>query len=268
GKGANQAVQIARLGHHPRFVTPLGTDALAQSLRDELNVYGLSLQDALIKEGSSGIGLVSFLSDGSLTSTVVEGANGKVELSDLDTCRSPLEECDYLVAQLELPVPAVEEAIRIAAASGACIVLNTAPARPLSPETLAAVHYLIANEEEAGYYLASSVDDGEDFVRAGTGFALRHDLTMVVTLGPKGSLLFLGNLSFRFPALRVPVVETTGAGDSFVGALVVALAEGQKIEDACRFATCASAVTIQSVGGQRSMPDRAAVMSLYESHFT
>ncbi|MFH2114869.1 MAG: PfkB family carbohydrate kinase, partial [Spirochaetota bacterium] len=96
GKGANQAVQIARLGHHPRFVTPLGTDALAQSLRDELSAYGLPLQDALIKEGSSGVGLVSFLSDGSLTSTVVEGANGKVELSDLDTCRSLLQECDFL----------------------------------------------------------------------------------------------------------------------------------------------------------------------------
>jgi len=267
GKGANQAVQIARLGHQPRFITALGNDPLAESLRGELRGYGVSLDDVVTKEGSSGIGMVGFLADGSLTSTVVEGANGKFTLQDVEARREALASADYLIAQLELPVPVVERAIQLSSAAGARIILNTAPARPLSESTLRSLFILVANEVEAGYYLNTDHTDLPALLAAGARFSLSYGVRLVVTLGPQGSVLFEAGETVRVPALDVPVIETTGAGDSFVGALAVALAEGRDIRDACLFATSASSLTIQNVGGQRSMPDRAAVLALYREHF-
>ena len=268
GKGANQAVQIARLGHSPRFVTPLGSDALGQSLRAELEGYGLSLDDVVTKEGTSGIGLVHFLADGTLTSTVVEGANGKIGIADLESRKDALLGCNWLVAQLELPVAVVEQALVAGAAAGAKVILNTAPAMPLSRKALEAVDVLIANEVEAGYYLEIDIGKMDAFISAGLRFAELYSFSMVVTLGPKGSVLFDKGSAISFPALDVPVVETTGAGDSYVGAFVVALAEGRDIQDACRFASCASSLTIQKIGGQRSMPDKEAVLEMYRQYFS
>jgi len=268
GKGANQAVQMVRLGYKPRFVTALGDDALADSLGRELQGYGLSLDEVITKEGSSGIGMVGFLTDGSLTSTVVAGANGKVTLQDVENRRGVFETCDYLIVQLELPVSAVERAIQLGAMAGARVILNTAPALPLSEATLRSLYILVANEVEAGYYLQADCADVQALLSAGAPFSLLYGLRLVVTLGPAGSVLFEAGEVTRIPALDVPVVETTGAGDSFVGALAVALADGWEIRDACRFATSASSLTIQNVGGQRSMPDKKAVLSLYGHHFT
>jgi len=268
GKGANQAVQIARLGIIPRLIAPIGNDVLGQSLIEELKQYGVPVENLLQKPGSSGIGIVRFLNDGSLHSTVIEGANGKLTLQDVEASRPVLENCDFLLAQLELPVETVEQAIEIATKSGAKIVLNTAPARPLSEKTLTALDILVANEVEAGYYLGAPYTNGDIFEGLGLEFSHRYGLDLVVTLGPQGSMLFSAGKVTHIPALDVPVVETTGAGDSYVGALLVALAEGRSILDACRFASSASSITIGSIGGQRSMPDRISVLQVYREYFT
>jgi ribokinase len=268
GKGANQAVQIARLGNIPRFVTAIGDDALGVSLREELTRYGIPLVDAIRKDTSSGIGIVAFLEDGSLTSTVVEGANGCIEQGDIESRIDAFRDCNFLVAQLELPVPVVERAISICAAAGGTVVLNVAPARPLSGKTLREIDVMIANEVEAGYYLGVDFSAGVSFDAAGLAFADRYELALVVTLGPMGSRFYADGVVTEIPPLDVPVVETTGAGDSYVGALVVALSEGRDIQDACRFANCAGSLTIQQIGGQRSMPDKDAVLSLYKQQYS
>lgn len=245
GKGANQALAARRLGAAVHMVGCVGDDALAETAMTLLRRDGVDVSNVMSELGTStGVALIAVSPDGENQITVASGANTRVGPSDV----AGLPNCDVILSQLEVPVTAVEAATRRAAETGALMAINLAPASGVSPQLLKDADLLIVNEIEAAFY----------------GDALHERGGLVaLTLGGDGAALFkMGQEIARVPAFDVDVVDTTGAGDTFCGALAVALAEGQPPEQALRFASAAAALAVTRPGAQPSLPNRAQVDAL------
>lgn len=245
GKGANQALAARRLGAAVHMVGCVGDDALAETAMTLLRRDGVDVSNVMSELGTStGVALIAVSPDGENQITVASGANTRVGPSDV----AGLPNCDVILSQLEVPVTAVEAATRRAAETGALMAINLAPASGVSPQLLKDADLLIVNEIEAAFY----------------GDALHERGGLVaLTLGGDGAALFkMGQEIARVPAFDVDVVDTTGAGDTFCGALAVALAEGQPPEQALRFASAAAALAVTRPGAQPSLPSRAQVDAL------
>lgn len=245
GKGANQALAARRLGAAVHMVGCVGDDALAETAMTLLRRDGVDVSNVMSELGTStGVALIAVSPDGENQITVASGANTRVGPSDV----AGLPNCDVILSQLEVPVTAVAAATRRAAETGALMAINLAPASGVSPQLLKDADLLIVNEIEAAFY----------------GDALHERGGLVaLTLGGDGAALFkMGQEIARVPAFDVDVVDTTGAGDTFCGALAVALAEGQPPEQALRFASAAAALAVTRPGAQPSLPSRAQVDAL------
>ncbi|GII81102.1 ribokinase [Sphaerisporangium rufum] len=250
GKGANQAIAVARAGAGAAFLGAVGADEFGPVLREALAGAGVDVTRLRTVPGPSGIAHIVVDGDGGNSIIVIPGANGTVtgpDAADLAAIRRS----DALLLQLELPMDAV-----VAAATQAevPVVLTPAPARELPGELLAAVGLLIPNEHEAAA-LTGLADPQESL-------AALLDLVpeVVITLGAAGAIY--GSRSgerARVPAPPVRAVDTTAAGDTFAGALAVARAEGRPHRDALRFATAAAALSVQREGAGPSMPARAEI---------
>ena len=245
GKGANQALAARRLGAEVHMVGCVGDDALAEPALALLRRDGVDVSNVMSELGTAtGVALIAVSPEGENQITVASGANTRVGPSDV----AGLPKCDVILSQLEVPVTAVEAATRRAAETGALMAINLAPAIGVSPQLLKDADLLIVNEIEAEFY----------------GVAL-HELggLVALTLGGEGAALYkMGQEIARVPAYDVEVVDTTGAGDTFCGALAVALAEGQPPETALRFASAAAALAVTRPGAQPSLPKRAQVDAL------
>ncbi|MCR9078740.1 MAG: ribokinase [Hyphomonadaceae bacterium] len=242
GKGANQALAARRLGAEVHMVGCVGDDALAEVAMTLLRRDGVDVSNVMSELGTAtGVALIAVSPEGENQITVASGANSRVGPSDV----AGLPKCDVILSQLEVPVTAVEAATRRAAETGALMAINLAPAIGVSPQLLKDADLLIVNEIEAAFY----------------GDALHERGGLVaLTLGGDGAALFkMGQEIARVPAFKVDVVDTTGAGDTFCGALAVALAEGQPPEQALRFASAAAALAVTRPGAQPSLPKRAQV---------
>lgn len=245
GKGANQALAARRLGAEVKMIGCVGNDALAESALALLRQDRVDVSDVMSEIGAStGVALIAVSAEGENQITVASGANTNVGAGDV----AGLPKCDVILCQLEVPVAAIVAAADRAAESGAILVINLAPAIKVPNGLLDRADLLIVNEIEAAYY----------------GDALHHDGGLVaVTLGGEGAVLFKqGREIARVPAFKVNVVDTTGAGDTFCGALAVALAEGQAPEQALLFASAAGALAVTKPGAQPSLPWRAQVDAL------
>lgn len=245
GKGANQALAARRLGAEVKMVGCVGDDGLAESALALLRQDGVDVVDVMSEIGTStGVALIAVSPEGENQITVASGANGNVGASDV----AGLPVCDVILCQLEVPVAAIVAAADRAAETGALLAINLAPAIEVPDSLLARADLLIVNEIEAAFY----------------GDALHHEGGLVaVTLGGEGAVLYKqGREIARVPAFNVSVVDTTGAGDTFCGALAVALAEGQPPEQALRFASAAGALAVTRPGAQPSLPWRAQVDAL------
>lgn len=245
GKGANQALAARRLGADVLMVGCVGDDALAEPALALLRQDGVDVSAVMSEIGTStGVALISVSPEGENQITVASGANARVSAADVLN----LPTCDVILCQLEVPVAAVSAAAERAAETGALMVINLAPAQDVPPELLRQSDLLIVNEVEAAFY----------------GDALHQNGGMVaLTLGGDGAALFkMGKEIARVPAFSVPVVDTTGAGDTFCGALAVALAEGRAPEDALKFASAAAALAVTKPGAQPSLPRREQVETL------
>lgn len=248
GKGANQALAARRLGADVHMVGCVGDDALAEPALALLRRDGVDVSNVMSELGTAtGVALIAVSPEGENQITVASGANTRVGPSDV----AGLPTCDVILSQLEVPVTAVEAATRLAAETGALMAINLAPAMGVSPQLLKDADLLIVNEIEAAFY----------------GDALHERGGLVaLTLGGEGAALFkMGQEIARVPAFDVEVVDTTGAGDTFCGALAVALAEGQPPEQALRFASAAAALAVTRPGAQPSLPKRAQVDALLEA---
>lgn len=242
GKGANQALAARRLGAEVHMVGCVGDDALAEVAMTLLRRDGVDVSNVMSELGTAtGVALIAVSPEGENQITVASGANSRVGPSDV----AGLPKCDVILSQLEVPVTAVEAATRRAAETGALMAINLAPAIGVSPQLLKDADLLIVNEIEAAFY----------------GDALHERGGLVaLTLGGDGASLFkMGQEIARVPAFKVDVADTTGAGDTFCGALAVALAEGQPPEEALRFASAAAALAVTRPGAQPSLPKRAQV---------
>ncbi|MEU6214924.1 MULTISPECIES: ribokinase [unclassified Streptomyces] len=256
GKGANQAVAAARSGGKVVMIGAVGADEFGVRLRSALTAAGVETAGLRTVEGSSGTAHITVDDEGGNSIVVVPGANAAVTgLEAGDEAR--IAAAGTLLLQLELPMAAVVAGARAARAHGVRTVLTPAPAQPLPAALLAATDLLVPNEHEAAA-LTGLTDPHQ------AAEALLADVPeVVVTLGAAGVLhAARGREPLAVPAPRVRAVDTTAAGDTFVGALAVALGEGRPMPEALRWASAAAALSVQRHGAQDSMPTRAETEAL------
>lgn len=261
GKGANQAVAAARLGAQVRFVGAIGDDDFGTKALQGLRQEGIDTEHLKVVPGvPSGVALIVVDAEGRNAIAVASGANSHVSANDVHSAAGVLEGAGVLLVQLETPVHAVREALRLAHERGCRTVLNPAPVPPagLPDPLLALVDVLTPNEGEA-QALVGYGGTPEELAQALLG---RGVASVVITLGEEGALVATSDRQERIPAHHVRAVDTTAAGDAFSGALAVALAEGQDIFEAAGFASAVAALSVTKRGAQPSMPMRSEVDSM------
>lgn len=257
GKGANQAVAAKRLGGDVSFICKIGNDMFGEDSLRHYQEEGIDVAGILRSDKPSGIALI-IVDDGAENSIVVaSGANLDFNEADIAASESPLRSCDILLMQLEIPVPTVLEAARIAHASGAFVVLNPAPFAALPEELFQYISLFIPNETELAAFSGMPVRDIPTAVAAAEVLFAKGVGKMIVTLGSKGSLILDGGEPRFVQARSVRAVDTTGAGDTYCGALCVAIAEGKSLLEAAEFASAVSALSVTKIGAQTAMPTRA-----------
>ncbi len=260
GKGANQAVAVARLGGNAFFVGMVGDDIFGSQTRSQLAGEGIDVSFVGTAAGcASGVALINVDAEGENSISVASGANARLMPSDIEAVSGVIVGAGILLMQLEVPVETVAYAARLAKSHGVTVVLNPAPAPAdtLPPELLENVDILIPNCTElemiSGHDCSGSVDEAVESL-AGIGVG-----TLVVTLGSKGALICRNGERRLMPAFKVKPVDTTAAGDTFCGALCVALAEGRPIDEAVTFGNLAASITVTRAGAQNAIPTRAEV---------
>jgi ribokinase len=252
GKGANQAVAAARLGSPVTFVGCVGDDELAETIRAALADVDLTWLQT-IADTPSGIALITVSDDGENTIAVSPGANARLAPAHLDT--DLLTSTDVLLAQLEVPLETVEAAVEKTTGK---VLLNPAPARSLPASLLAKVDVLIPNRSELGV-LADAPEPTTVDEAAALATSLKGPAAVVVTLGADGALVVADNEVTHVPAVQVEAVDTTGAGDAFCGALADALARGESLVAAAKWAVRVAAQSTTQRGAQTGMPRREEV---------
>lgn len=252
GKGANQAVAAARLGADVTLIGRLGDDSVGREIRGELARTGVRLEHLRDIAGvSSGLAVVTVDPHGENAIVVSPGANHELTPGELARDESALADPVIAVAQLETPLDTVCRFAEVAVDNGAELVLNAAPFHDLSDELLRRCAYLIVNRDEAGSLTGSTVRTRADALAALEQLLGRGAGGVVVTLGSQGCLALTAGGLFELPAYEVAVVDTTGAGDAFVGAFAAALARRAGLEQALQFAAAAGAVTCRVAGAQQ-----------------
>jgi ribokinase len=255
GKGANQAVASARLGAQVSMVGCVGNDAYGQQLRGALLAEGIDCQAVSVVEGSSGVALIVVDDNSQNAIVIVAGANGELTPAVLDSFDAVLQSAEVIICQLEVPDATVGHALKRGRELGKTVILNPAPAsRVLPADWYACVDYLIPNESEAAVLSGLAVDSLENAEAAATQLIGAGAGKVIVTLGAQG-LMFANGSSFEhFPAPRVRAVDTTAAGDTFVGGFAAALASGKNEVEAIRFGQVAAALSVTRAGAQPSIP--------------
>ena len=264
GKGANQAVAAARLGARVHMIGKVGNDNFGGHLLMCLNKNHVDTSAVVVAEGiSSGLAIVMVDSQGENSICVVAGANGQMQPDDLIAQEELIAQAKVVVLQLELPVPTVLQAIRLARKHGVKTVLDPAPAAADTPPELLKVDIITPNHIEAGMMVGEPIADVRSAKTVAAALLSKGPEAVVVTIGEKGAVLVDKSDRIRhFPAAKVGIVDTTAAGDAFTGALSVAIARGEKLPDAIRYANAAGALACTKFGAQPAMPNRREVEEL------
>ena len=265
GKGANQAAAAARLGPRVEMVGRVGDDSFGLALLDNMRNQGVGVSHVVCDaEAPSGTAMIIVDAQGENAIVVAPGANGRVCMDDVLAARSLLARACFIVMQFEIPLPTVRGTIAIAHELGVPVILNPAPAYAVEDDFFKGVYCLIANETEAELLTGIQVTDLALARQAGQAL-LRYDVSVViVTLGAHGALLVTEKLVEHIPARKVDVVDTTAAGDTFVGGFAVAMLKGLALTEAVRYATCAGTLATLAFGAQTSLPSEAQVQAFYE----
>jgi ribokinase len=255
GKGANQAVAAARLGAQVSMIGCVGNDAYGEALREALLVERIDCQAVSTVDGSSGVALIVVDDSSQNSIVIVPGANGALTAEAIDRFDSVIQAADVLICQLEVPDASVGHALKRGRELGKTVILNPAPvSRPLPSDWYASVDYLIPNESEASALSGLSVDSLETAQAAASCLIALGAGKVIITLGAQGSLFTDGQRFEHFPAPAVKAVDTTAAGDTFVGGFAAALAAGKDEAQAIRFGQVAAALSVTRAGAQPSIP--------------
>lgn len=249
GKGANQATAMVKLGAKVSMAGRVGRDAYGEILKN--NLHALKVEDYISFSNTAPTGtaliMVNETADNSIV--VIPGANGELSISHLDN--EVFEDVDFLVMQLEVPLETVRAALEIARRKGIVTVLNPAPAIALPVGFFKDIDFLVLNETEFETYTAIKFENEKDLA---SGFKQLGSKAILLTLGSEGSWYYNGSESYFVPALTVEAVDTTAAGDSYIGGLLFELSNGKPIEEAMLFATKVAAYTVTKFGAQSSLP--------------
>lgn len=263
GKGANQAVAASRLGARTTLIGRLGKDSFGAELKVFLRSQGIDLgyvqHTADVHTGTA----IITVAEADNTIVVIPGANGLVGADDVEVV--PLLAGDVAVSQFEIPQPAITAFFRRGRAAGATTLLNPAPAQKMSDELLALVDILVLNETELGLLAGTELSDSDDaakLIKAARTLQAGADQTICITLGRRGVLALAGRDEIAVPGRVVKAVDTTGAGDCFVGALAAQLADGAPLRAALAFANAAASISVQRMGAGPSMPTAAEVATV------
>lgn len=260
GKGANQAVAAARMGAAVALIACVGDDVNGQSCLQALAQDHIDLQNVRrIKDCATGVAGILLDDGGENCIVLATGANALLDPNDIGRAASTIGQAKLLLCQLETPLDTVIAAIRSARQAGVKVVLNPAPARPLSDEVFAFVDYLVVNETEAALLSGLTTVDLSNANEAAALLQQRGANVVLITLGALGMWVRSTDDSYCLPARKVEVVDTTAAGDTFVGSLAVAIAEGMELRAACMFAQSAAALAVTKFGAQTSIPYRDEV---------
>lgn len=262
GKGANQAVAAARSGCEVSFIGAVGDDTPGKEMLERLRQEGIDTSGVkIIKNESTGQAFISVDDDGQNAITIYSGANYGFNASDVAQKRDLFNQCDYVIAQFETPVEATIKGFEIAHAEGVKTILNPAPAMAKIPAALLKLTDIITpNETEAATITnIQVVDEGSAKKAAAKLHALGIE-AVIITIGSKGAFYDYNGQSELVPAFKVKAVDTTAAGDTFIGAMVSVLKpDFSNLKEAIVFANKASSLTVQSYGAQPSIPYKEAI---------
>ncbi len=261
GKGANQAVAAAKLGADVSMVGRVGNDIFAQQLLDNLTAVHVNHHHVIHdKEAASGVALIVVDAAGQNSIVVAPGANGRLTPADIDAAAEAIKTADLILLQLEIPLETVLRAAQLARQHGTKVILNPAPAQPLPPELLALVDILIPNESETATLAGLPVGSPAEIEAAAAKLRQSGVGTVILTLGERGALLAREEETVQFaPFIPVQVVDTTAAGDAFIGGFAAALAEGKSVTEAIPWGNAAGSLAVARRGAQTSLPARAEV---------
>ncbi|HLG70971.1 MAG TPA: ribokinase [Chloroflexota bacterium] len=264
GKGANQAVAAARLGADVTMVGRVGNDAFAERMLAELRGAGVNA-DAVVKDAEmpTGSALIIIDAHGHNQIAVAPAANHRVGREDLERLARTLDKNTLLLLQMEIPPAVVRDAIIIAEKIGATIVFNTAPSKDVTPDMLKNVDILVANKSEAAEVLGIAVVSMGAAKRAALKARQLGADTIIVTMGAEGAVLCYGDQVTEINPYHVNAVDTTGAGDAFVGALAAALSRGSDMATAVRAANAVGAAATLKQGAQSSLPTPADLKQVF-----
>ncbi|MEX6674727.1 ribokinase [Pseudomonas sp. W2Oct36] len=263
GKGANQAVAAARLGASVAMVGCVGDDAYGEQLRSALLAEGIDCQAVTRIAGeSTGVALIVVDDSSQNAIVIVAGGNGHVTASVVDSFDALLSQAEVIICQLEVPLDTVGHVLKRGHELGKTVILNPAPATgPLPAEWFAWIDYLIPNESEASALTGLPVDSTASADAAASALLAAGVSKVIVTLGEQGALFAGKSRSEHFPAPKVQPVDTTAAGDTFVGGFAAALADGKSESEAIRFGQVAAALSVTRSGAQPSIPTFAEVQA-------
>lgn len=274
GKGANQAVQCARLGADVTMVGKVGADSFGKTMLDMVSAAGVDVSHVMIdQEQASGIGHITLEVTPNGTQnriTVCPGANAAVTVEDVAWLQETISEFDLVMLQFELPMEVVEAVARWAHEAGVIVMINPAPSAPMSEKLLACADYLSPNEHEAAALSGRRIDvsDGicfEDVQIAARAFHACGVQNLIITMGENGAVLSSNGEILHVPCVPMSrVADPTAAGDSFVAAFCTGVAAGLSRETALYFATYTAAITVSRMGAMPSLPTMAEVKALME----
>lgn len=267
GKGANQAVAAARAGGDTAMVARVGDDVLASAVVEDLRQSGIDVNHVrTTPDTATGAALIMVDHQAENCIMVAPGANAHLTPQDIQAAEPLLRLADAVVLQFEIPTPTLYAAIDAAHDLDVPVMLNLAPAQPFDLDYLPKVTHLVVNEMETQALCGFPVETPEQVKRAADALLYHGAGMVVITLGKQGAYLATAGARHEVPAFEVEAIDTTAAGDTFCGALAVALAEGADPREAARFASAASAVSVTRMGAHPSVPDRQEIEAFLATH--
>lgn len=264
GKGANQAVAAARQGVKTTMIGRVGSDSFGPFLVENLKSNQVDTSHVLQTDSATGTAIIVVDANGQNSIVLSPGANGKVSPADVDS--ASFADFGLLLLQLEIPTPTVLRAAQRAHEHGLSVILNPAPAKPLPHELLANVDILIPNESELSLLAGLSVDDASSAEIAAKAILKQGVKTVIVTLGSKGALLVTDSQVTHVNTYKVDVVDTTAAGDAFIGGFASAMLSGKSLEDSVRYGCACGALATTKFGAQPSLPTKDEVETFILHH--
>ena len=263
GKGANQAVGVARLGKKVKMFGMVGKDVFGRELLSSLEEYGVNVENVILQEGFSGIATILVNKKGENIIAITPGANAKVDEKYVEGIMDKIKRFRVLLLQFEIPLSSIDFLLTNLSSDRPLVILDPAPAKDISNIFTQRVDILTPNIRELEILTGITVEEGEDIKEAGLSLVRKAGIkTIICKAGENGCYLIKKEIFKHFPTIRVNTIDTTAAGDAFNAALAVALSDRKTLEESIKYANIAAALSTTRAGAQPSMPCNIEVIEI------